>query len=298
MSQAPGPAAPNSIFFDAGALKLRVLRWQGDPSRGTFVLLHGLASNARFWELVAPRLAAAGHPVLAPDLRGHGLSDKPADGYDFPGLAEDVRRLVQGLAGAPALVAGHSWGGMVALEYAARHSPAGVALVDGGFTQASDFPEATWEKTERALTPPRLAGTPLQEFLSRLDAAKPVWILDEHRRQIVLANFDLRLDGTIAPHLAFETHMRIVRHIWDYPTYAVFDRVPCPVLMVAARPVAFRRAQDEVFVDLKTRGEAEATRRLKDSSFVWMEETDHDIPLHRPKELADLLLDFGRRAFS
>ncbi len=43
-----------------------------------FVLVHGLASNARLWDGVATALVAAGHPVFAVDLRGHGRSSKPA----------------------------------------------------------------------------------------------------------------------------------------------------------------------------------------------------------------------------
>ncbi len=73
------------------------------------------------------------------------------------------------------ILAGHSWGGMVALEYAARNvagpwSPSGLALVDGGIGQLDDVPGATWEDVQAALTPPRLAGTPLDVFLARLDA--------------------------------------------------------------------------------------------------------------------------------
>jgi len=42
--------------------------------------LHGLASNARWWDLVAGRLAPE-HRVVAVDLRGHGRSDRPDTGY-------------------------------------------------------------------------------------------------------------------------------------------------------------------------------------------------------------------------
>jgi len=45
-----------------------------------FVLVHGLASNARLWDGVARRLAGAGHSSAAVDLRGHGRSDKPDTG--------------------------------------------------------------------------------------------------------------------------------------------------------------------------------------------------------------------------
>ena len=52
---------------------------EGDAT--PFLLVHGLASTARTWELVMPLLADAGHPVAAIDQRGHGLSDKPDDDY-------------------------------------------------------------------------------------------------------------------------------------------------------------------------------------------------------------------------
>ena len=56
------------------------------------LLLHGLASNARFWDLAAPYLTHHFY-TLALDQRGHGASAKPDQGYDFPSIAEDVRRL-------------------------------------------------------------------------------------------------------------------------------------------------------------------------------------------------------------
>ena len=67
-------------------IDLHVLRWAppvhvGDIER-TWVLTHGLASNARLWDGVARRLAEAGHRVVTVDQRGHGQSSKPDDGYD------------------------------------------------------------------------------------------------------------------------------------------------------------------------------------------------------------------------
>jgi pimeloyl-ACP methyl ester carboxylesterase len=167
--------APISTFVDLGNLRLRVLHWPGPSDRPSFLLLHGLASNARFWELVGPRLAASGHAVWAPDVRGHGLSDKPDDGYDFSTQCSDLLRLIQATGVERPILVGHSWGGMVALEFAARNvegqwSPSGLALVDGGIGQLDDVPGATWESVEVALTPPRLEGTPLEAFLTRLEA--------------------------------------------------------------------------------------------------------------------------------
>jgi len=286
---------PVSIEVRLDSLRLRVLEWRGATSRGAYLLLHGLASNARFWEPVAARLAAAGYSVWAPDLRGHGQSDKPDDGYDFATLSSDVVRLAEALGLGLFVLGGHSWGGMIALDVATRHDLAGIALVDGGIAQVDDYPDATWERTEQALTPPRLAGTPLSAFRERLAAAHPDWPADVPWQEIVLANFEVRSDGTIAPHLTFERHMRVVRAIWEYRTYDAFDRVRCPVLMVAAQRQGELRPPERAYLDLKRRGEAQARRRVRDLEFVWMDDTDHDIPLHRPHELADVLVRFAER---
>lgn len=285
-----------SFFVPLGDLRLHCLSWSGGSSHVPFVLIHGLASNARFWELTAEELAAAGHPVYAPDLRGHGSSDKPEGGYDFDTVSGDLHRLIRSLGLDRWILAGHSWGGMVALDFAGRYPPSGLVVVDGGISQVNDYPGASWEKTEKALTPPRLAGIRRADFVERVQSTRPDGPLDERRLEIVLANFESAADGTIAPHLTFERHLRVVRAIWEYPTYAAFDRLRTPVLMIAVRPRRLDRPQDKVYLELKRRGEAQARERVSDLEFIWLEEADHDVPLHQPQWLAEQLLRFARRA--
>src|SRR5438552_3798549 len=91
-----------------------------------FLLVHGLASNARTWDGVAGRLYEHGHPVTSVDLRGHGMSAKPDDGYDFATLANDLLAVLDDLRWANAVVAGQSTGGNLAIELASR-APTRVA---------------------------------------------------------------------------------------------------------------------------------------------------------------------------
>lgn len=126
--------------------------------------VHGLASNARLWDGVASALVADGHPVAAVDQRGHGLSDKPANGYDFATLTSDLVAVADHLGWVGArrpVVAGQSWGANVAVELAARHPDrvAALVLVDGGTIELSGR-FADWPTCEAALTPPPLDGTP------------------------------------------------------------------------------------------------------------------------------------------
>ena len=67
-------------------VRLRATRWPGTGSVPV-LLLHGLASSRRFWDLVVPHLA--GLPVVALDQRGHGDSDRPSGPYDAATVAAD-----------------------------------------------------------------------------------------------------------------------------------------------------------------------------------------------------------------
>ena len=85
------------------------------------VLLHGSPQTSFAWRKVIS-LLAANYTVVAPDLRGHGQSDKPAEGYEVHVMAEDVRQLVIRLGLENVNMVGHDLGGMVAYVYAAQHS--------------------------------------------------------------------------------------------------------------------------------------------------------------------------------
>ncbi|MCY7373317.1 MAG: alpha/beta fold hydrolase, partial [Spirochaetaceae bacterium] len=74
-----------------GGPRLALRRGSG-PGR-PFLLVHGLASNARLWDGVAVLLLEAGHEVVAVDLRGHGRSEQVEDGYTTDQAADDLAAL-------------------------------------------------------------------------------------------------------------------------------------------------------------------------------------------------------------
>ncbi|HEX8276114.1 MAG TPA: alpha/beta fold hydrolase [Longimicrobiaceae bacterium] len=84
------------------------------------VLLHGFPEFWYEWRHQIPALAAAGFRVVAPDMRGYNLSDKPAgvEAYRIQPLVEDVAGLVRHLGAERAHVVGHDWGGVVAWWFA------------------------------------------------------------------------------------------------------------------------------------------------------------------------------------
>lgn len=113
------PPMPRSFSVTANELDHHVLEWMpgGGAARGAVFLLHGYMDAAGTWDLVAPALAAAGHRVLAPDLRGFGDGARTERGgyYHFADYVFDVADLVDALApDEPVALVGHSMGGTVA----------------------------------------------------------------------------------------------------------------------------------------------------------------------------------------
>jgi pimeloyl-ACP methyl ester carboxylesterase len=114
--------------------------------KATVVLVHGAFHGAWCWKLVQQGLAAAGVPVRALDLPGHGES---AEGLG--GLAEDAEAVRRALAvcGGPVVLCGHSYGGAVITEAAQEGGPVehlvylAAAVPDVGESMLDVIPEIT-----------------------------------------------------------------------------------------------------------------------------------------------------------
>ncbi|MFJ6742429.1 alpha/beta fold hydrolase [Streptomyces sp. NPDC091279] len=81
------------------------------------VLIHGIGDSSATWADLIPRLART-HTVIAPDLLGHGASDKPRADYSVAAYANGVRDLLTALGIESATLVGHSLGGGVAMQFA------------------------------------------------------------------------------------------------------------------------------------------------------------------------------------
>jgi len=143
----------------------RAYRVAGDPSmeaggvasddpRPTLLLLHGVGDSSESWIPVMDALAVS-HRVIAPDLLGHGLSDKPRADYSAAAFANGMRDLMGVLGVERATVVGHSLGGGVAaqLAYQYPHKVERLALVAAG-------------GVDREVSPLlRIAAAPLSELV-------------------------------------------------------------------------------------------------------------------------------------
>lgn len=257
--------------------------------RPSFVLAHGLSSNARTWDKVARQLASAGHYVVAVDQRGHGLSDKPAEGYDFEQITADLRAFIDqtGGAGLRPILAGQSWGGNVALAFGARYPGVTRALifVDGGFLNLRSR-GLTWEEVAAELRPPDLRGVLRARLKDWIHHAHPDW--DDEGLEATLGNFETLSDGSVRPWLSLERHLRILHAMWEQDPPALYPQVQEPVLICPAEDGSPLAAS-------KRRLVAQAQAGLVRAEVVWFPDTAHDIHIDRPQALAAQFLQLAAR---
>jgi len=91
-----------------------------DADAPVLLLVHGMAGSSETWLPVMPALAQR-LTVVAPDLLGHGQSDKPAGDYSLGAFACLLRDLLVALGHESVTIAGQSLGGGVAMQFAYQH---------------------------------------------------------------------------------------------------------------------------------------------------------------------------------
>lgn len=223
--EAPGlgfypPEPPESVsVWIAGPAGNLYVRDGGKSEHVPIVFVHSLAGNGGQWALQLDHLRRRRRAV-ALDLRGHGESDPADDGdYSIAGLAADVEAVADQLGLRRFVLAGHSLGAVVAIEYASRRPErvAGLLLVDPN----ADMTGMPQDQKESFVGPIR--QDPVGELTSHFrqlvvggDADAARWVLE-----------DLRLTHEDAIVKALESSMehRIVEALGKYtgPKLAVIS---------------------------------------------------------------------------
>jgi pimeloyl-ACP methyl ester carboxylesterase len=271
----------------ANRLRHHLLEW-GD--RGPKVLLlHGFLEHAHAWELVAPRLAEAGHHVLALDLRGHGDSEWVGAGgyYHFADYVADLAFLVRALGDTVSIV-GHSMGGAVSVLYAGTEPERvrALALIEGIGPPGSRFADAPGRFTawisdlEKAARRPRRREPSLEAARQRLRERYPS-VPEEAIR--LMADHGTCEDGAERVWKFDPLHQTgTPQPFYEEQARTFWQRVTCPVLYVEGTESFFRMPPDE------TQSRLEALRARR----VVIPGAAHHPHLEKPEETAAALLAF------
>jgi pimeloyl-ACP methyl ester carboxylesterase len=269
---------------------LHYYEWHPKGSE-TIVLLHGLGCTGVFWFSIAQYLPT-GYRLIAPDLRGHGLSSKPIRGYDFASIGRDLKGLVDELVGknrGPVVLVGHSWGANLSV-YLASMFPRTVSrlvLVDGAVGDVRGPWTTKQEYLKLSVTPPEVLES-LPSFRKAMKRSLGFWNRDIES----MLDTTIELDpssGRVVPRTPDSIGKLILEELWKYDTAALLSRLQqMPVFLAIAQP--------------KHKGKR-YLRWLDDSIRVWKEresglemvafpDTSHYIMVQRPRSLANEINDF------
>jgi pimeloyl-ACP methyl ester carboxylesterase len=216
--------------------RIHFLDWGGPADAPGVLLVHGIGQTAWVWTPVARRLVGE-RRVVAMDLRGHGLSDAPTEGYDEPTLVDDLVAVADGagLLGRPLVLAGHGFGGVVAAWAAAALGDrcAGLVLVDGGW---EDLPAATGLEPDeflRGLDEPPEVLRSMTAFLADRVAFDPAtW--DADQEQAARATVVETQAGRVVPSTRPHALAGVVHALFDYRPFETLARIECPVVALVA----------------------------------------------------------------
>lgn len=216
----------------ADGVEIQVGAW---PGSGPVVLgVPGLTANLQCYQLLAQALSGQNR-VLAMDLRGRGLSDKPATGYCLEKHCADIAAVIKGLGLERINLLGHSLGAYIGLAFAAWYPQMleRLVLLDGG----GELPAAQWTKVNQSLQPlvDRLGQVlPSKEAYLALVRQAPYF---NPWNQALATYFDYELEGVpggVCARLRPDTVSEERRNMRSLQPSLFYPQVACPVLILRA----------------------------------------------------------------
>ncbi len=238
----------------------------GEP----LVLLHGLGSSSRDWELQMADLSQH-FRVIALDLRGHGRSGKPPGPYSMALFAEDTARVIRNLGAAPAHILGISLGGMVAFQLALDHPEVVRSLVITNSTP--DLVPRGWR--ERLAIGQRFLIVRLLGMKKMGQVLGDRFLPDPEQAELRKI-FVERWAENHKP-----AYLEAMKAVVGWSVRNRLGQIDCPTLVIGADGDYFPTAEKEIYTGL-----------IPGARLVIVENSRHALPAEKPALYNQLVLDF------
>lgn len=261
---------------------------QGPPP---ILLLHGLSSNARYWDRIARHLER--RHVVALDQRGHGLTGRAPRAphgdaaFSTAELVEDCAFIIEKLGLDRPVVVGHSWGATIALELAGTRPElvSGLVFIDGPVQSAANL--FSWQEAQKLMQPPLPRFATLDDAIaaSRHDFTG-AW--GDDLEPFVKARV-VEDQGALVLTLTAPARLQLLRGLYEAQPDLLWPSLDVPaVALLATRNLArtsrFKEAGATYLHDIAPR-----------VAVRWFD-TPHDIPLYMPAEIASEIDGIARLA--
>ena len=213
-------------------IEIQLALWEG--KRENIFCVHGLTANSRCWDRIVSRLIPE-FRVLAMDLRGRGLSDKPPKGYFIEQHVQDIYCLLEDQKLERVTLMGHSLGAYISLAFAARHPDRvkKLILMDAG----GHLSQSRWDNVHVAIKPSvdrlGLVFPSFEDYTALLKQAPFLqpWtrFLDTYFRYEIE-----EVDGGVRSRTLVEGIREEISNIRSFDAASLYPRISCPVLILRA----------------------------------------------------------------
>jgi pimeloyl-ACP methyl ester carboxylesterase len=203
-----------------------------EQEKNTLVLLHGLTANAHAFDGLLSHGLAEKLRVISSDLRGRGLSSKPAFGYSLADHAEDILQLLDHLGIEKAWLGGHSYGALLS-TYIAVHHPERVAklvILDA----AAEMNPKVLEMLGPSLSRLDTTYPSYEAYIAAMKAAPQNGTWDKDMESYFKADAHVREDGTVNPYPNLANIIEVSMGTANEPWKETFSKVVQPSLLVCA----------------------------------------------------------------
>lgn len=287
------PAQPVEHRFAAPAGEICWFEWGRAGARRTLLLLHATGFHARCWDGVVAALPDDMH-IIAPDLRGHGRSYRPATLEDWSATAADIVALVTSLPVKSLIAIGHSMGAVIATQLAASlpDRVARLLLVDpvimppGTYRAENAQPARTLDDhpVSRRRNVWDSADQMIARFADRLPYRnwRPDVLADYCRFGLEPYPYGHHLELACPPRLEASAYIGAART----DPYPAVHAVRCPVTVLRARNA--ERVSDMDFSISPTW--PELASQFADGRDLHWPDVSHFIPMEVPERLAGLIV--------
>jgi pimeloyl-ACP methyl ester carboxylesterase len=241
------------------------------------LLVHGMGGSSDTWKAVMPLLATK-YRVIAPDLLGHGRSDKPRGDYSVGAFAVLLRDLLDALDVPRVTVIGHSLGGGVAMQFAHQHRQYCdriVLISSGGFG----------DDVGRVL---RLLSLPGSELVLPVIASRPAVMAGNALRALMGSTDRFKARPSLSNRHNRQAFLRTLRSVVDFRGQAVsaLNRLCVPGFL----PALIISGDDDRVIPVEHARAAH--QMLPNSRLHVMSGVRHHPPTERPETVASLIDDF------
>ncbi len=275
-------------FLDTGELTLHYA--EGPRNGPPLIFLHGIGQR---WQAMLGLIpdSLPNSWILAPDFRGHGLSGKVTHGYSILGYARDIVVLLREQVSEPALLHGHSLGGMAAMWIAANYPELVRALIlsDNVMSEAA-FSKSIYPRMFEDLREVAALGGSVEDIAHRLAKVQiRVPMLDESSALGDIPGNDrtfllwwARSLQQLDPEIYTMTLNGLSTEGWEPD--ALLGRIECPTLLLQASPELGGLMSDDDVI--------RAQRLLKHSSVVRCPTLGHAMHMQQPGTVLNAVQSF------